>query len=171
MKQRLTSAPLLVHPDWNKPFLLQTDASDLAVASILAQVDEDGREHVVCYASRQLSAAERKYDTRQKELLAVIWGCECFRKYLLGVHFTVETDHANLRWLMSANHQTGRIARWVLRLQEFDFDIRHKPGKANSNADALSRLPASDAEPSSGAPLLAVTRDPIVLPTQDDLRQ
>ena len=65
---------------------------------------------------------------------------ECFRKYLVGVHFTLETDHANLRWLMSANHQAGRLARWILRLQELDFTIRHNLGKANTNVDALSRL-------------------------------
>ena len=85
LKQFLNSTPLLVHPDWSKPFLLQTDASGFALAAILAQVDADGRESVISYASRQLYASERKYDTRQQELLAVVWGCELFRKCLLGV--------------------------------------------------------------------------------------
>ena len=84
----------------------------------------------------------------------------------------METDHANLRWLMSANHQTGRLARWILMLQEFDFIIRHKPGKANMNADALSRLPSNGtaSQSSVDAPLMAVTRDIVDLPTLDDIR-
>jgi hypothetical protein len=107
LKQQPTSAPILIHPDWKKPFLLQTDASDFAVAAVLAQIGDDGLEHVVSYASRQLTPSERKYDTRQKELLAVLFGCESFSKYLLGSHFTVETDHANLRWLKLLIHKVA----------------------------------------------------------------
>ena len=169
LKATLTSSPLLVHPDWTRAFQLQTDASDFAIASILVQRDDDGNERVICYGSRQLSDSERKYDTREKELLAVVWGCESFRKYLSGQRFTVETDHANLRWLMSGKYQTGRLARWVMRLQEFDFDVRHKPGNANSNADALSRLPTTTV-PQQG-PLFAVTQDVIELPSSDSLRE
>ena len=85
LKACLTSPPLLVHPDWDKPFRLQTDASDYAIAAILAPVSDDAcTEKVVCYASRHLTDAERKFDTREKELLAIVWGCEKFRKYLSG---------------------------------------------------------------------------------------
>lgn len=97
-------------------------------------------------------------------------GCEKFRKYLAGQRFTVQTDHANLRWLMSGKHETGRRARWVLRLQEFDFAIAHKPGAANANADALSRLPLVDPE-SPTVPLLAITKEAIELPSRDQLRE
>ena len=138
----------------------------------MAQVDADGRECVISYVSRQLSASERKYDTRQKEVLAAVWECDIFCRYLLAVQFTVETNHANLRWLMSANHQTSRLARWILRLQEFDFTTRHKPGKANTNSDPLSCLPSTGSAPQSSvdAPHMAVTRKIIDLPTLEDIR-
>ena len=73
----------------------------------------------------------------------------------------VETVHANLRWLMSVNHQSSRLARYILRLQEFDFTIQHKPGKANTNADALPRFPSNGtaSQSSIDALLMAVTRD------------
>ena len=141
LKDSLSSAPILAYPNWDLPFLLKTDASNYAIAAVLSQVHDDGLERVVSYASRVLQDREQRYDTREKELLAVVYGCETFRKYLFGVPFIVITDHANLRWLMSSTKMSGRLAHWVLQLQEFDFEIRHKAGKANRNADALSRLP------------------------------
>src|SRR3954464_15023397 len=75
----------------------------------------------------------------RKEALAIIWGCEYFRPYLTGRVFTVVTDHYSLRWLMKV--EKGRLARWALRLQEFNFDIQHKPGKDHGNSDAFSRNP------------------------------
>ena len=141
LKKRLTSAPLLIYPDWDKMFFLQTDASDYAIAAVLTQLDDDGYERVVSYASRQLRDPERRYDTREKELLAVVYGCREFRKYLWGPPFVVQTDHANMRWLMPTSDLPNRLARWALLLQEFDFTIEHRPGRANQNADALSRLP------------------------------
>ena len=141
VKECLATAPVLAHPDWDRPFLLQTDASDIALGAALSQEDENGDLRVVYFLSRQLSVAEQKWDTREKEVLAVVWSCEALRPYLTGRQFVLETDHSNLVWLLASNVQrTGRLARWVLRLQEFDFQIRHRPGKANTNADALSRL-------------------------------
>ena len=127
IKTALTTAPLLVHPDWTKPFKLQTDASDYAIGAVLSQEDDEARERVVSYASRQLTADERKYDTREKELLAVVWGCETHAKYLGQRPFVIETDHANLKWLMKRDPPRGRLARWVLRLQAFDMQIKHRP--------------------------------------------
>ena len=164
-------APFLVHPDWEKPFKLQTDASDYAIATILDQVSDDAcTEKVVCYASRHLTDAKKRSTRLKRSCLPSPGDAKNFRKYLSGQRFTVETDHANLRWLMSGKHQTGRLARWVLRLQGFDFVITHKPGKSNGNAGALSRLPtvASD---SSTVPLLAVTENLIELPGINQLRE
>ena len=132
--------PILKHPDWSQSFIVQTDASDKAIGAVLCRLDEEGQERVIQYASRQLSNSERKWDTREKELLRVVWACEAFRPYLIGQHFTVETDHANLCWLFNGSHKNGRLDRWVLRLQEFDFSVKYRPGKANANADCLSRM-------------------------------
>ena len=91
-------------------------------------------------------------------------------KYLLGQRFAAKADNANLRWLMSGKHQTGRLARWVLRFQGFDIVITHKRGKSNGNADALLRLPTV-ASNSSMVLLLAVTENLIELPDKDQLRE
>lgn len=138
LKDLLTKAPILSPPDFTEVFKLQTDASDQGLGAVLAQ-DIRNREHVIAYASRTLSSAEIKWDTREKEALAIVWGCEHFRPYLIGQFFIIETDHGSLRWLM--NVQKGRLARWGLRLSEFDFQIKHKPGKFNGNADGISRMP------------------------------
>ena len=83
----LTNPPILVHPNWENPFIVQMDASNMAIAAVLAQLNGKGQEQVVQFASRQLSEAEKKWDTREKELLAVVWSCETFRPYLTGREF------------------------------------------------------------------------------------
>ena len=131
---------ILVRPDFSKPFILQTDASNYGLSAILTQKDEEGRDKVVAYASRTLIKAERAWHTHELEALAVIWGCEHYRPYLVGQRFLVETDHQSLRWLMEQK-KSGRLERWVLRLSEFDMEIKHRPGKHNGNADGPSRNP------------------------------
>ena len=158
LKTRLSTAPILAYPDWSQTFLLQTDASNTAIAAVLSQMGSDGLEHVIGYASRVLQDRECRYDTREKELLAVVYGCETFRHYLAPSSFIVITDHANLKWLMSSTKISGRLARWILQLQDFVFEVRHKPGRANRNADALSRLPT----------VLSVCA--VRVPSVDDLR-
>ena len=135
--------PILRHPDWSRPFIVQTNASDKAVGAALCQLDEDGQERVIQYASLQLSGVEEM--GREKEFLGVVWAREAFRPSLIGQHFTVETDHANMCWLFNGGHKNGRLDPWVLRLQEFDFRVKYRPGMANANADCLSRM-----EPESG---------------------
>jgi hypothetical protein len=137
----LCSQPLLKHPNFDYPFIVQTDACDYGLGAVLCQrIDND--EFVIQYASRTLQAAERKWSTREKEALAIVWACHIFRPYLIGYQFLVETDHQSLKWLMEAKNPS-RLVRWALQLSEFDFVIRHRKGSVNSNADALSRLPTS----------------------------
>ena len=96
------------------------------------------------YASRALSAAEKNYAMTEKECLAVVWAVHKFRHYLIGAHFVLETDHKPLEWLQSARASRAhsqRLERWALELRTYDFDIVHKPGVNNQNADALSRMP------------------------------
>jgi len=133
---------ILVRPDFNKPFILQTDASNYGLSAILTQKDDEGRDKVVAYASRTLIKAERAWHTHELEALAVIWGCEHYRPYLIGQKFLVETDHQSLKWLMEQK-KSGRLERWVLRLSEFEMDIKHRAGKHNGNADGPSRNPVA----------------------------
>lgn len=141
LKDYVTSAPVLSFPDFNRPFFIHTDACDIGIGAALMQKDDLGREYVVAFASRSLHKAELPYCTSEKECLAVIWALEHFRPYVEGMHVTIFTDHNSLRWLMSRPNPTGRLARWSLRLQDFDFTIVHKPGTHNKVPDALSRNP------------------------------
>lgn len=143
LKNALISAPILSYPNPEKSFVLTCDASDTAIGYYLSQVSIEGKEQVIAYGGKALSAQEKKYTTSEKELLAVVKGVQAYRPYLVGAKFTVDTDHRALVWLKSAKH-TGRLERWALKLQEYDFDIIHRPGKNNYVADALSRLPYQD---------------------------
>ena len=136
---------VLQHPRFDLPFLLDTDASDSGLGAVLSQVI-DGVERPIAFASRRLQPAERKWAIREKEALAIIWGLETYRHFLLGAKFVVRTDHSSLTVLQAA--KTGRLARWAIRLGEFgDFGIAHRAGCKHSNVDALTRVPLSDTVP------------------------
>ncbi|CAB4418771.1 unnamed protein product [Rhizophagus irregularis] len=115
LRTKLIEKPILVYPDFDKEFILITDGSKIGLGAVLAQMNEDNKEIVIAYASRST-------------------------KYLVGRKFIVITDHAALKGLTDGKEQTGRRARWVMKLQQFDFKIVHRSGKKIKNADALSRL-------------------------------
>lgn len=146
LKNSITSAPVLRFPDFSLPFFIHADACDAGLGAALMQRDGEGRDVAVAYASRAVHKSEKPYSTPEKECLAVIWALEHFRPYVEGLHVTIFTDHSSLKWLMSRPNPSGRLARWSLRLQDFDFSIVHKPGVHNKVPDALSRnpLPAVD---------------------------
>uniref|UniRef100_A0A5S6QBE1 RNA-directed DNA polymerase n=1 Tax=Trichuris muris TaxID=70415 RepID=A0A5S6QBE1_TRIMR len=145
LKLILTSAPILANTCFQKELDLFTDASDNGLEAVLEQ---NGK--VIAYASRALRRSERNYSTIEKECLAIIFATKAFRHYLLAKHFTVYTDHSPLQWL-SAQKMEGRLCRWALALQEFDFTIKYRKGNSNQNADALSRLLPSDSSHASAA--------------------
>ena len=119
LRAALLCAPILRRPDWDRPFILATDYSQVAIGAILSQTDEEGREYVIAYASRKLTPAECNYSASEGECLAVVHAATVvFRPYLLGRRFTIITDHQALTWLISTHGLTGRLARWALRLQE-----------------------------------------------------
>ena len=132
---------MLTYPDYTKSFTLDTDASDTGIGGVLSQRDADGEERVIAYASRALSKPERNYCVTRRELLGVVYFAQHFRPYLLGRRFTLRTDHGSLTWLRNFKEPEGQLARWLERLQEFDFEILHRRGRKHTNADALSRRP------------------------------
>lgn len=138
IKNCLVSAPVLTCPDFEKPFLLQTDASAYGIGAVLTQIYPDG-ERVICFLSRSLSRTEMNYTTTERECLAVIWAIEKLRHFLEGSHFTVITDHSSLLWLHNIKDPTGRLARWALRLQPYDYTIVHRKGREHVVPDFLSR--------------------------------
>lgn len=140
IKEALVSAPILASPDFSKPFVIQADASGVGLGAVLTQM-VDEKECVVAYASRTLTQSERKYTVTEKELLAVVFALEKFRCYVEGQHFTVITDHASLRWLNNLKDPVGRLARWAIKLQQFDMEVVHRKGSLNIVPDALSRAP------------------------------
>ena len=143
LKQRLIEPPILKRPLPHGVFTLQTDWSTKAIAAVLCQ-EQDGRECTIAYASKSLTPTERNYSATEGECLAIIWACKHFRHYLWGRAFFLQTDHQALKWLMSTTDLTGKLARWSLKLQEYTFEIKYRPGSANGNADALTRLPIRD---------------------------
>jgi hypothetical protein len=138
LQDALVSAPILACPDFNPPFKLHTDVSNVGLGGILTQ-EFDRDERVICYVSKALSNAELEYSATEKECLAVIFAVEKLRCYLEFTKFTVVTDFYALKWLHSLKNPVGRLERWVLRLQKFDFEVVHRPGKDNVDPDFLSR--------------------------------
>ncbi|CAL9000839.1 unnamed protein product [Prunus brigantina] len=139
LKELLTSAPIIVPPDWSLPFELMCDASDYALGAVLGQ-RKDKKPHVIYYASRTLNDAQLNYSTTEKELLAIVFALDKFRSYLLGTKVIIYSDHAALKYLLTKKEAKPRLIRWMLLLQEFDMEIRDKRGCENVVADHLSRL-------------------------------
>ena len=141
LKTAFMSAPILLHPDPTKPFIVETDASDFAIGAILSQSDIDGILHPVAYFSRKFTAPEINYPIYDKELAAIIFAFEEWRPYLAGAQHRVQvvTDHKNLLYFTSTRTLNRRQARWSIFLADYDFDITFRPGSRHSKADALSR--------------------------------
>lgn len=145
IKASITSAPTLSCPNFELPFVVQTDASSVGLGAVLTQ-ESDGVEHVIAFASRALTEAEKKYATTEQECLAVVWAIKKFRPYLEGYRFRVITDHSSLRWLHNLKNPTGRLARWALELLEYDYAIEYRKGALHHVPDPLSRIYEPDGE-------------------------
>lgn len=164
LKQALIQAPILSFADFSLPFLLYTDASHQGLGAVLSQVQE-GQEKVIAYASRGLQGAERNdanYSSFKLELLALKWAItEKFHEYLLGSDFVVYTDNNPLAHLSTA--RLGAVEqRWVARLASYKFQVKHRSGKSNVNADVLSRYPL-------GTPKASEEQDGVEVPGFQDV--
>jgi len=142
LQNALTTSPVLLLPDYGKPFTLIMDASDYATGAILEQDDALGRSHPVAYYSKSLQPAEWNYEIHDKELLAIVQALKHFRHYLQGnVHQTqIFSDHANLKYFTMKQTLTHHQAQWSILLGTYDYVIIPKLGKLNQ-ADGLSRCP------------------------------
>ena len=128
----------------NRPFTVQTDASDLAIGAVLTQIFDDG-EHPVAYESRKLSPAEQNYPVHEKELLSIVHALKTWRCYLQGPRFTILTDNRALQFLPSQKLVSRRIARRVETSADYDYEIKYRSQLRNAAADALSRIPVVNA--------------------------
>jgi len=171
IREHLMAAPTLSCPNFEIPFVLQTDASSVGLGAVLTQTVE-GEEKVIAFASRALADPEKKYSVTEQECLAVVWAIQKFRPYLEGYRFTVVTDHSSLRWLHNLKNPTGRLARWVLELLEYDYEVIHRKGALHHVPDALSRMfeedTGEDTRAAGTVNLISVKNTVDVTDTEDD---
>jgi hypothetical protein len=128
LKEKLSEFPILRRPDFSKVFILHTNWNALGIGAILGQLDEEGKEYVITYASRSNNKAKSNYSSYKGECLAVVWAIIHFRSYLYGTNFTLYIDHQPIKWLMTNNKFTRKLARWALILQEYELKVIHRPG-------------------------------------------
>lgn len=135
----LSSQPILALPKFDKPFIVQTDASGVGLGAVLLQ-EYGGDRFPVAYVSRKLTGPETRYSTIERECLAIIWGISKLSRYLYGRKFILQTDHKPLVFLKTSVYHNSRIMRWMLALQEFQFSVETIKGTENLLADNLSRV-------------------------------
>lgn len=143
IKSAMTKGLERAQPDFNKPFILTTDASDYAIGAILSQLDDSGNERMISAFSRNLDKAQLNYSVTDKELVGLVKGIENYRHYLLGAEFILRTDHRALAYLWETKNPNSRILRWSLKLQEYNFKVEYIKGE-NNPADGLSRIKRVD---------------------------
>ena len=142
----ITSEPVLATPRFDRRFYVKTDAASTeGIGGVLAQRDDDGHEHVIAYYGRRLTSAERHWTVTEIELLAAKESIKQWRPYLWGREFTLIVDHAALRWLHTMKDTVeggpaSRLMRWILMLNEYRFNVEHKPGAKHCDADGVSRI-------------------------------
>ena len=155
----ITSEPVILRmPRFDRMFLVKTDAAKTeGLGGVLGQVDDEGHERVIAYYGRRLTPAERNYTVTEIELLAALESIRTWRPYLWGRPFKLIVDHAALRWLHTMKDTieggpSSRLMRWILKLQEYQFEVEHKAGKDHTDADGVSRLVAATVSPTTSAP-------------------
>jgi hypothetical protein len=138
LKTRLTEAPILVYPHFDRPFTIATDTSNTGCGAVLSQVI-NGRDQPVAYYSKHFDRAEARYETVEQELYAVILALKHWKHYLYGNQVYVYSDQRSLSWGIRQS-DSPRMMRWIQKLAEFDVQIFYRPGKKNGPADFLSRM-------------------------------
>jgi hypothetical protein len=172
-KTALTTAPVLILPDFSKTFKIITDASTSGIGFEIAQQDDKGQEHPVAFGGRSLTASEKNYGITQLELLALIHCLHAYRSFFVNNEFTVVTDHLNLKHLNAMMlGQNARLTRWALFLHGFQFTVVYRRGKLNHVPDALSRIyERDDDKPAPNVDDLANGKDNADIWNKNDLPQ
>jgi hypothetical protein len=128
LKEKLSEFLILRKLDFNKVFILHIDCSAFGIGVIFGQLDEEGKEYVIAYASQINNKAESNYFSYEGECFAVLWAIIHFRPYFYGTKFTLYTNHQPIKWLMTNDKLIGKLTRWALILQEYEFKVIHRPG-------------------------------------------
>lgn len=157
LKRLLTIAPVLAHDDGVSPLELHVDASGHGLGAVLLIWWQEAW-HPVIYVSRALTSAESSYHANEKEALGLVWALSKLRCFLYGRRFVAKTDSNVLKWLQTKKDVSGKFARWILAMQEFDFELKHQKGTANIPADALSRAPNGQPEMTDPTEVFLVIR-------------
>ena len=129
----------MVYPNYDRPLIVSTHASGKAVSAVLSKLDEDGREHPILWASRNLNEAEKNCSAFEHEALDITFALKKLRHYLLSQRFKLYTDNQALKYVINPRKPHVRIARWMCLLAEFDLEVVYRPGEKSSNADYPSR--------------------------------
>jgi hypothetical protein len=140
LKEKIFTTPIPVFLDWENTFHVPVDALTIALGAILMQSGAWELDHPIAFARRKLSESEKNYNTTERERLIMVYALQKFRYYLMGKHFNMFTNHFALKYLANKTMFGGRICRWLLLFQEFDFEVIFKPGKLNVGLDPLSRV-------------------------------
>ncbi len=140
-KRELSNQPILALYNPEAKTEVHTDACADGIAGLLLQLGNDSKWHLVYCVSKKTTETENKYHSSKLELMAIVWTLERLRQFLLGINFTIVTDCQALIYMNAKKSSNPQIARWSLLIQEFDCDIRHKPGVEMSHIDAISRAP------------------------------
>ena len=145
LKAACLQTPILAFPDFNKPFLLETDASGRGLRAVLSQKQADGQYHPITYASHVMNETEQRYHSNKQEFLALKWAVtEQFHEYLSPYgknrnEFIVCTDNP-LTYIFSSTNLDAAGQRWVARLASYNFSLEYQKGKDNTVADFLSQM-------------------------------
>lgn len=134
LKDTMVKPPVLIMPNFQQEFVVETDASGFGVGAVLMQ-----NNRPVAYFSKLLGVKARQKSIYEKELIAICMAVQCWKHYLLGRHFIIRSDQQSLRFLTQQREVNHEYQKWVTKLLGFDFEIQFKPGSANRVADALSR--------------------------------
>ncbi len=143
LKQALIKSPVMSYFDRQKETLILVDASSVGLSTILAQRDHNSAQaQIIAHASRALTNTEKRYSQTEKEALSIIWGIENFHLYVYGAPSVLYTDHKPLELIYNnpISKPLARLERWMLRLQQYDFNVVYKCGSENP-ADFPSRHP------------------------------